>query len=309
MELNDTPLISFIVPIFNTDKYLSECVDSIISHQISKEIILIDDGSKDNSLNIAIEYSRKYNFITVISSQNKGQSVARNKGIKLSKGKYIYFIDSDDILLNTPFTEICDLADNYDLDFVKLQAQKSINFDGYKKDIIRISSGYPNILPNAGVILSGYDLLNATVNSYWIPALCWTLIRRQFLEDNNILFYENAKAEDQLFYIQLLTCKPNIKLIEVGNISYHYRLRPNSTMTSLSTQFFVDHFIICDLIQQWIEQNQFTKEVTENLYKIKAYIYKTAIVIFSKLEKLDQEKYRSYITKDIINFIQEKLGS
>lgn len=88
-----SPKISFIIPIYNTAIYLSECIESILTQRVELEIILVDDGSTDDSLTICLNYVKKYSFITLVHSQNKGQSAARNKAINLAQGKYIYLIE------------------------------------------------------------------------------------------------------------------------------------------------------------------------------------------------------------------------
>ena len=95
------PRLSVIIPIFNSDKYLSSCLNSVINQTLKNiEIICIDDGSKDESINIINNYSILDKRIIFISQKNKGSGISRNKGIKISKGKYISFIDSDDLYPN-----------------------------------------------------------------------------------------------------------------------------------------------------------------------------------------------------------------
>ena len=93
------PKVSVIIPIYNTALYLSEALDSICNQTLKEiEIILVNDGSTDNSLEIIREYSLRDNRITYFSQPNQGQGVARNLGLSHAVGKYIYFMDSDDIL-------------------------------------------------------------------------------------------------------------------------------------------------------------------------------------------------------------------
>ena len=92
-------LISIIVPVYNVENYLKECIDSILRQEFRDyEIILVDDGSKDDSGKICDEYGKKYSFISVIHKKNGGLSDARNFGLKIAKGEYILFIDSDDYI-------------------------------------------------------------------------------------------------------------------------------------------------------------------------------------------------------------------
>ena len=99
---------SVIVPIYNTEKYLKQCIDSLLNQTyLNIEIILIDDGSKDNSLNICLEYQKIYfNKIRVMSQKNKGVSAARNLGIEYATGDYIIFVDSDDFCFEYMIEEI-----------------------------------------------------------------------------------------------------------------------------------------------------------------------------------------------------------
>src|SRR5574344_1801991 len=97
--MSDEILVSLIIPVYNTGEYLVECLDSCIRQTLSNiEIICVDDGSTDDSLKILNEYAKKDNRVRVFAQKNSGQSVARNKGMKLAEGKYIAFLDSDDSL-------------------------------------------------------------------------------------------------------------------------------------------------------------------------------------------------------------------
>lgn len=115
--------ISVIIPVFNTEKYLKRCIDSIINQgfDMSKvEIILINDGSKDNSLKICNEYKEKFSNVIVIDKKNGGVSSARNAGLKIAKGKYILFVDSDDYISNNSFKELYSFFEKnyYEIDAV-----------------------------------------------------------------------------------------------------------------------------------------------------------------------------------------------
>ena len=96
-NIEEMPLISLVVPVYNCEKYVGECIESILSQDYSNiELILVNDGSKDNSKNVIEDYSKKDKRIKIINQENSGVSSARNNGMKISKGKYIGFIDADD---------------------------------------------------------------------------------------------------------------------------------------------------------------------------------------------------------------------
>lgn len=110
-------LISVIIPVYNVEKYLEQCLDSVINQNLQDiEIICVDDGSTDNSPSILEKFSSKDNRIKIFSKENGGQASARNLGIKKAKGKYIAFVDSDDFIKEDMFVKLYDVAENNNLD-------------------------------------------------------------------------------------------------------------------------------------------------------------------------------------------------
>lgn len=178
-----TPTVSFIVPVYNSANYLIKCIDSILSQSIEKEIILIDDGSTDNSLNILLEYAQKYPFISLLHSiKNRGLSYARNKGLDVARGKYIYFVDSDDYLINDNLSILVSIAEKMNVDIIKAQSV----FEQYADDKAKsIKYVYPYFFPSeqgSGYIYSLNEFWQnfQIVENPWIPGVLWTLIRRKF---------------------------------------------------------------------------------------------------------------------------------
>ncbi len=93
------PKISAIIPVYNSQQYLKNCLDSILNQDLQElELICVNDGSSDNSLNILNDYAKKDSRIKILNQQNQGQGAARNKGIKAAKGEYLIFVDSDDMI-------------------------------------------------------------------------------------------------------------------------------------------------------------------------------------------------------------------
>ena len=110
-------MISVIVPVYNVEKYLSRCIDSILNQTYKDyEIILIDDGSKDSSGKICDEYAKNHNNISVIHTKNRGLSAARNTGTENSHGEYITFVDSDDLISNSFLSDLYTLIVNNNAD-------------------------------------------------------------------------------------------------------------------------------------------------------------------------------------------------
>ena len=117
------PEVSIIIPVYNTEKYLTGCLDSILKQTLQKwELILIDDGSRDSSGKICDEYASKDARIRVVHKRNEGVSIARNVGLDMAEGKYIGFVDSDDTILPTMYERMCIAADEFDTDIVMCDA-------------------------------------------------------------------------------------------------------------------------------------------------------------------------------------------
>ena len=109
-------LVSIIVPVYNTEKYLKKCLDSLVNQTYKDfEIIVVNDGSTDKSSNIISKYQKKYKNIILIDKENEGLSMARNRGVQKSSGKYIIFVDSDDYVSNKLLEEVDKKIDDSDI--------------------------------------------------------------------------------------------------------------------------------------------------------------------------------------------------
>src|SRR5690554_3713943 len=122
--------ISLIIPVYNVEKYLEKCLNSCMNQDISEEeyeIIIVNDGTKDSSLSIALKFEQKYKNIKVYSQENQGLSAARNKGLSLAKGEYVWFIDSDDWIKENCLKSITDKCFKENLDALAIAAANVID--------------------------------------------------------------------------------------------------------------------------------------------------------------------------------------
>lgn len=217
------PDISVVVPIYNVEKYLDKCVNSLLNQTIKNiEIILVDDGTPDNSGKIADEYERKYDNIKVIHQKNSGLGPARNTGIENATGQYIGFVDSDDWVEKSMYERLLNKAKENNADIV---------FGGHK-DVIsgKIARIKPHPLAGKTILekekilkirknLFGHSVDDTDLEAY--PMRVWTgIYKREFLLNNNIRF-ENILSEDTIFNL------PAYKYAEViaftGDTDYCYR--------------------------------------------------------------------------------------
>lgn len=242
------PLISVIIPIYNTCKYLQDTINSIISQNITDiEIICFDDGSTDGSLQLLEDLAHTYPCIRVYTQENRGQSVARNNAMLHARGKYIYFMDSDDILKENCFNQCIKAMERYQYDFLFFDADilwettsSSICWDYHRTNIYE-----------EGIAYNGIELMNSLLDNYTHRAVPWLLfIRHEYICRIKIDFYPNIIHEDEL-YTTLLTLQSN----KVGCLKQSYvlhRVRNNSTMTTHYSRRNVDCYItVTEELMNW----------------------------------------------------------
>lgn len=211
--MDNTPKISIIVPVYNVEEYITECIDSILSQTYKDwELILVNDGSTDNSGKICDEYALKDNRINVIHKENGGLSSARNAGIDVAKGEYITFIDSDDVLLNN---------DIYDKIIKIFNEDKSIDVVQY--DVIhkwQSSEEHKRLYPfkiyyNKLNILEGYLTEK-------IHVACWDKIFKAEIF-KEIRFPLGQISEDIAIIPQIVERTNKLRTTDIGYYGYRYR--------------------------------------------------------------------------------------
>lgn len=209
--------ISVIIPVYNVEKYIRQCIESVINQTLKDiEIIVVNDGTKDKSMKIIEEYISDRRIL-IINKENGGLSSARNLGMKLAKGKYIYFLDSDDWIERLTLEEIYSFAENNKLDI----AIADIYFYDNETHKIIERKTKDNCSQKKGSYFWG---------NYGIEA-CNKLYKKNFLIDNNLFFEENIIYEDDLFTI--ITSFSTNKIRYLNKNYYYYRQnRKGSIMTS-----------------------------------------------------------------------------
>lgn len=291
--------VSFIIPVFNTADYLPECLDSILKQSCLKEILIIDDGSSDGSLATALAYSRRHDCISVLHSRNEGQSAARNKGLKLARGRFVFFVDSDDYLADYDLAPVIAFAAEQNIPLVKFQARKIWpSENGSNECILPLPPANRDLEANEGEVSKGFTLL-VKMEAVWIPAICWTLIDRSLLVREQLFFKEGLTAEDQLFYIQLLSCCGGLNVLEMNATVYNYRIRPNSTMTAPSEKFFADHFTVCRLLEEWKENAVGDTEAAAAVSRIMIRIYYSAWQMLNDFPDGQKQRMQARFTPEL----------
>lgn len=209
--------ISVIIPVYNVETYLRKCLDSVVNQTLKEiEIIIINDGSTDNSLQIIEEYAAKDDRIKVINQANQGQSAARNRGIEIAQGEYIGFVDSDDWIDLDFYEKLYERAKAYDAD---IAAANSIQHVKNK------------IVPLVTYEKESYAVnLQKKIKLCYIPysnSTCNKIFRRSKINEHDLRFKEGLTSEDMLFLLQVAFYLES--LVTVPEVTYNYFIRDDST--------------------------------------------------------------------------------
>ena len=257
---NNKPLISVVVPIYNVEKYLPQCLDSLLNQTYENlEIICINDGSPDNSLQILHDYANKDNRIKIISQKNKGLSGARNTGMRNANGEFIYFIDSDDWLSSDYLQNMYDVMVKENVDVV-INGLHAYSWDDGR---VRIKKSRYE-----GVFEENKFNLRKTLGS----VMAWNkLYRREFLQNTGIFYPEGVTCEDCYFYYTVFTKVKKFAVINNG--TYFYRQSGSSIMTQIrSGNKLYDHVKIFNLIYEYYCENGLLDDYFLPFNLLKSYI-------------------------------------
>lgn len=220
-------ILSVVVPVYNVEKYLARCLESIVDQNLDSnlyEIIIVNDGSPDKSLEIANSFQEKYSNIKIISQENQGLSGARNAGIKHADGKYIYFIDSDDYIERNVFKQLLEIQELLDVDFLAFKASRT-SLSDYKVDIDFNQQIDLKTLNNK--VTNGIDFIskNNFLNGPW-----WYIFKSSLLKKSGLLFEKGRMVEDGIFTTELLLNCDRVLWLDID--IYRYFINENSIVKS-----------------------------------------------------------------------------
>lgn len=244
-------LISYILPVYNVAEWLEHCLDSIVNQGVSPdeyEIIAVDDGSTDDSLMVLHTYQQKHSSvnISILSQKNGGASMARNNGLRIAQGEYIWWVDGDDSITPGCTIKILDIAKRDNLDILNFAISILYNND--------TQENYPIKKEYEGKIMSGIDYMC----SVGVPPNVWSSIyRRQFLLDNNLTLMEGVVHEDLEFPPRTYYMAKRVELSSIN--SYCYYQREGSVMRTSDpakiTKKSKDLLRICDSLYKFTTDN------------------------------------------------------
>lgn len=299
--LEEDSLVSIIVPVYNAERYLSNCIESILNQTYKNiEIILIDDGSTDSSLIICNQYQEKDNRIKVIQQSNSGPSVARNNGIVASKGNYIQFVDSDDNLESNMTNKLVETISNNQVELV-LCGYNTIDMSN-GSIFSRKSSPSTQGLYNKNEFLDffGNLFINDFINPLWNK-----LYIRDAITNNNIKFIENVKmGEDLLFNLDYVTCCSSIYVIKEPLYNYLTFNNANSLTANYENEKFDKQQILFQKVRDFLTHNH--RYFDDNIYYVEEAYTNSIISCFGNLFHKNSALTSKNIKENIRRIIRDQ---
>ena len=223
------PTVSVIIPVYNAQEGIKQCLDSLLNQSFTDfEIILLNDGSTDNSLEVIKKYAADNDFIRVIDKENEGVAKTRNKGIQLANGKYIVFIDNDDFVDSDYLERFYNEIDQEQLDIV---------LGGYK----RVNQEMKTLFKQ--------DLTQSEWSKYIVVAPWARIYRTSFLTDNNIQFFDYPIGEDVIFTLTAYNLTERIKIIDYNGYNWFFNEKSISNTSqrgfnpNIDIVYFLSHLL------------------------------------------------------------------
>ncbi len=225
------PMVSVIIPVYNSEKWIRKCIESVTSQSLRDlEIICINDGSTDGSADIIREYSRGDDRIILIDQENKGVSEARNAGLNTATGKYLAFVDSDDILEPEAIETLYRRMEERSLDLLSFNTRAFSNYRDLKQTAKTENDNYYSRVLDESKECAGLDFLTyLTENNIYVATVYNLMMLRSYVEDIGLRFIPGIIHEDEAFVFEAY-----LKARRVGclnRILYNRRYRPGSIMT------------------------------------------------------------------------------
>lgn len=232
------PLVSVVIPVYKVEAYLTRCVDSVLSQTLQDlQIILVDDGSPDNCPRICDDYAKRDHRIQVIHKENGGLASARNAGMAVATGKWLFFLDSDDWLEPDGLENLLSIGEEYQVDFVRYRAIRS-GWPGMEEhaparveSVRELRHGYYD---RQQIVDEVYPRLITTpqLTMGAIVGAWGSLYNLDFLNRNNLRFYEEVKfSEDLVFSARVVRAASSFYFVDTPGV-YHYFYNPNSISKS-----------------------------------------------------------------------------
>ena len=276
--------LSIVIPVYNTEKYLEKCLASCVNQEAKRadyEIVVVDDGTKDNAMEIARRFQDNYSNIKIYSQENFGLSAARNMGLSHCSGDYVWFVDSDDYIDKKSLSLIFNKIEE-NPDIICIQAKRSDE------------TTPRNIF--SGNVQNGYDVLLHSFDA-WDRCVPYFIFNRQFIDNHNLRFYVGIFHEDDEFTPRAVVFAEKVCVID--RPLYYYWVKTENTITkTVNPKKSYDNIIVAESLSNFKENNPMpanVKQVFEN---------HISLIINNTLDNINQSDKQT--AKDFNKFLRTK---
>lgn len=288
----ESPDVSVIIPVYNVQPYLKECLDSVVHQKgVTLEIICVDDGSTDGSPAILEEYALKYPNITVLRQNNGGQSAARNAGIQMAQGRYIHFLDSDDTMCENAYAPLVTQMDADKLQILYFNGDSFFETEELRRAKRWYQTAYSKNQVDTGAMTGAEYYIHCQSHDKLVVQPCMYLTSREYLRRVGIRFPAGIVYEDNLF--TLLTMISARRVSHVSRSLYRRRVREGSTtITAMEFRHAFGCYYTGQELLRWTQTHTDLPEVTRQLLRNEANgYYRSAINRMTAIKDTPQREY------------------
>lgn len=281
MNADKNYILSVIIPIYNAEKYLQDTLESIINQSVfgDLEVILINDGSTDNSMRICNQFANLYANIKIIVQNNKGVSVARNSGLNSASGKYVTFLDADDLIDSDLYENELKLIQNCNADIAIVDFKK-VHLDGR---VVKYRTSY----------YKEWDTDNA-IKDFYSGIIGNQVVEKIFLKEtiNNVRFLPQYKIGEDMYFMYQAILNAKKIVMDTRICGYHYMVRESSAMTDGFNEKYFDSVKLSYLM---VQESENDKEISE--YAKAHLIHETCKALEYTYRNQAEKKYERDVVK------------
>lgn len=297
-------LVSVIIPAYNADKFIGECLERVLKQSYTNiEVIVMNDGSNDSTLDIAQSFAKKDNRVKVFSQENSGSSVARINGVKNATGKYILFLDSDDFFVDDAIARLVEVAKKYDTDLIKFRLQRYPAC--VPQDIIIPNQPDELVIKKCDFKEKVYPLF---ISSYNLNTNGTLMVKRECFKVEDIdSYYKLRFAEDMKLSLELFDNVSSVTFIT--DVLYNYFINYSSTTKSNNIDkilYNLDNFVkvyskLYEYLKKW---DMYTKE---NIKTLDIKVLNEIAVFYTKVKYSEDKEYIAKNKEKIKDAIYSKM--
>jgi len=297
------PKISIIVPIYNTEQYLPQCMDSLLNQTLTDiEIILVDDGSIDNCPVMCDEYAKQDHRIRVVHKENGGLGYARNSGLEIATGEYVAFVDSDDYIELNAYQKLYTLASDTKADIVYFACQR---FDDHG-DMWLVANNHKEIQYHTAASIRGlmFDMIanppEAKMDRDILMSVWSGLYRNEIIKEYGLKFKSEREliSEDLAFNLDYLLYSSNV--IATPDAYYNYRVVVSSLSRMLRADRITKNYYFYQYLLEWLERNNLGTE---------SYMRATRLFIGYSRSSIRQYMQSSLSKKEKMQWLKEVINN